>query len=322
MNFYFAPMEGVTDYIYRNAHNKYFGGVDKYFTPFIVTNQHGKYKSRDWEGILPEHNKGINVVPQILTNYSSQFIATALDLNRLGYQEVNLNLGCPSGTVVAKFKGSGFLAKPDELNLFLEEIFRNLQETGPKMKISIKTRIGKDDPEEFTRLLEIYNQYPMEELIIHPRVQQDYYKNSPKLEQFQQAIDNSNHSLCYNGDIINKDSYLTIEETFPTITKIMIGRGLVANPALISTIQNRKRKESNISKELLLEFHNKIYKDYQGVLFGDKNVLFRAKELWLYMIELFTNHEKYWKKIRKAQHLDEYEKIIKKLFEEEDLESL
>lgn len=317
MEFYFAPMEGVTDYIYRNAHNNYFKGVDKYFTPFIVTNQHGKYKTRDWEGVQPRNNQNIVVVPQILTNYANQFIATAIDLYNLGYREVNLNLGCPSGTVVAKHKGSGFLAKTDELNEFLEEIFQALHETGPKMKISVKTRIGKEEPEEFTKLIKIYNQYPMEELIIHPRVQKDYYNNKPNLDVFQEAIHSCNQLLCYNGDIFNKEGYNSISSLFPSITKIMLGRGLVANPWLISRIQS----VDNMDKQVLKEFYDKIYKDYQAVLFGDKNVLYRMKELWIHTIILFTNHEKYWKKIRKAQQLIDYEKVVNQLFEQEDLKN-
>ena len=169
MKYYLAPMEGITGYIYRNAYEKFFHNIDKYFTPFIVPNQSRSLKTKELRDILPENNQGMNIVPQILTNDSEGFIVTAKKLKQLGYNEVNLNLGCPAGTVVSKNRGSGFLALRDELDRFLEEIYKI-----EDMKISIKTRIGKDTPEEFYKLIEIYNKYPLEELIIHPRTREDF----------------------------------------------------------------------------------------------------------------------------------------------------
>lgn len=133
--------------------------------------------------ILPENNEGMRLVPQILTNDAKGFLQTVEKLEDYGYEEVNLNLGCPSKTVVSKNRRSGFLAMPDELDRFLDEIYR-----GTQVRISIKTRIGKHSPDEFERLLKIYNQYPVEELIIHPRLQQDFYKNTPNLEVFAEAV--------------------------------------------------------------------------------------------------------------------------------------
>lgn len=176
MKYYLAPMEGITGYIYRNAYEKFFHNIDKYFTPFIVANKSKSLKTKELRDVLPENNKCMNIVPQILTNDSEDFIITSKRLQQLGYNEVNLNLGCPSGTVVSKNRGSGFLALRDELDRFLEEIF-----TLENMKISIKTRIGKDSPEEFYELIKIYNKYPLEELIIHPRTRNDFYGNKPNL---------------------------------------------------------------------------------------------------------------------------------------------
>ena len=164
-------------------------------------------------------------VPQILTNSAEDFIKTAERLQEYGYEEVNLNLGCPSKTVVSKGRGSGFLAEPDRLNAFLEEIFNETP-----IRISVKTRIGKESPEEWIRLLEIYNQYPMEELIIHPRIQTDFYKNTPNLEMFEYAVKNSKNPLCYNGDICTKEEYETICNRFPEVPSVMIGRGILKNP--------------------------------------------------------------------------------------------
>ncbi len=310
MRYYFAPMEGVTGYIYRNAHQEFYPGIDKYFTPFIATNKNLKFKSREINDILPEHNKGICLVPQFLSNNARDFIEMAKEISNLGYKEINLNLGCPSGTVVAKHKGSGFLAKPEQLDCFLEEIF-----TYVNTRISIKTRIGKDNPDEFEQLLAIYNKYPIEELTIHPRIQTDFYKNQPNLTVFSMAIKESKNPICYNGDLFQISDCVKIQEDFPMLTSVMLGRGLIRNPNLIQEVT----KGENHNKKVLKKFHDKIYHDYQNVLFGDKNVIFKMREIWFYMSSLFSNYEQYEKKIKRTEKMKEYEKIVEDLFQYEEL---
>ncbi len=310
MKYYLAPLEGVTTYIYRNAYDECFYSMDKYFTPFIVPHQNKTFNSRELNDILPEHNKGLVTIPQILTNNSSDFIRLAKELKDFGYTEVNLNLGCPSGTVVSKGKGSGFLAKQEQLDKFLYEIFEQSE-----VAISVKTRIGKESPDEFYKLIEIFNKYNMEELIIHPRVQTDFYKNTPNLSVFSDAISLSKNRLCYNGDIFTKTSYETFYAQFPMIDTMMLGRGIIANPGLVNQIEHG----TFIDKVNLRKFHDRIYMDYINIMSGDRNVLFKMKELWFYMIHLFSNHEKYAKKIKKSEKLMDYEKAVNSLFEEQEL---
>lgn len=310
MKYYLAPMEGITGFIYRNAHNKHFGNIDKYFTPFLVPNESTSFKTREFRDVLPEHNEGLNVVPQILTNNSEGFIFTTEKLKKLGYKEVNLNLGCPSGTVVAKNRGSGFLAKRDELDKFLEEIY-----TMKDVKISIKTRLGKDSPEEFYELMKIYNKYPLEELIIHARIQKDFYGNKPNLEVFKDALKLSNHSLCYNGDIFTVDDYNNIEKEFPELDKVMIGRGIIANPALVNEIKGT----SQLDKEILKEFHDDIINKYYEVFRDERNSMYRMKELWGYMNCLFENNKKHIKAIKKSQKLVDYKVAVDNLFRDLDI---
>lgn len=310
MKFYFAPMEGLTGYIYRNAHNTFFNKIDKYFSPFIVANQSNSFKTRELNDILPENNQGLVLIPQLLTNNAKDFIHTSKKIKQLGYNEVNLNLGCPSGTVVSKNRGSGFLSKTEELDLFLEEIFSEAT-----TKISIKTRIGKDSPEEFYKLIEIFNKYPLEELIIHPRIQKDFYKNKPNLKVFKDALVLSKNPVCYNGDIFTVKDYREFLADFHSVKTIMLGRGLLANPALISSIENNTKLEKN----LLKDFHDKIYEDYKKVLFGDRNVLFKMKELWFYIIPMFSDNGKYGKKIRKSERLRDYDEAVSSLFREQDI---
>lgn len=310
MKFYFAPMEGLTGYIYRNAHHIFFHNIDKYFSPFIVPQQNESFKTRDLNDILPENNQGLVLIPQVLTNHAKDFIHTSKKLKQMGYHEINLNLGCPSGTVVSKHKGSGFLAKKDELDQFLEEIFSQSE-----TRISVKTRIGKDQPEEFYDLIEIFNKYPMEELIIHPRIQKDFYKNKPNLKIFKDALQVSKNPVCYNGDIFTIKEYREFSADFPAVDTFMLGRGLLANPGLISDITNHIK----IEKQLLQDFHDQVYEGYKSVLPGDKPVLFKMKELWLYMIQMFSDNARYAKKIRKSERLYDYDEAVSSLFREQDL---
>ncbi|MBW6410121.1 tRNA dihydrouridine synthase [Clostridium weizhouense] len=309
MKYYLAPMEGITGYIYRNSYKKFFDNIDKYFTPFIVTNKSKSLKTKELRDVLPENNKGINIVPQILTNDSKGFIMTSRKLQQLGYNEVNLNLGCPAGTVVSKNRGSGFLAKREELDKFLEEIFKI-----DDMKISIKTRIGKDSPEEFYELLKLYNKYPIEELIIHPRTQKDFYGNKPNLEVFKDALSLSSNPICYNGDIFTVDDYNKLIKTFPEVKTVMIGRGILANPWLMYEIKNK----TGLDKKVLKDFHDEIFNNYRELFNEDRNAIFRMKELWGYMIYIFSDNKKYAKKIKKAQKLNDYNEAVLSLFEEQE----
>ncbi len=310
MKYYLAPMQGITGYIYRNAYNKYFGGVDKYFTPFIAPTQNKKLSTRDLRDVLPDNNKDITLIPQILTNRSHGFITTCTKLKDLGYNEVNLNLGCPSKTVVSRNRGSGFLALTDELDQFLYEIFEN-----SNMNISVKTRIGRDDPEEIYKLMEIYNKYPIEELIVHPRTQSDFYDNTPNLDMFKYVMSESVNPVCYNGDIFTTSNHNELIDQFNDLGKIMLGRGLIVNPGLINNIEN----DTKIDKEVLKDFHDEIFNTYIEVFEEDRNAMFRMKELWWYMIHIFSNNKKYAKKIKKSQNKADYNEAVSNLFREQDI---
>ena len=311
MQLYAAPLEGITGYVFRNAFCKCFDNVDKYFIPFIQPNQKGHFSSREKQDVKPENNQGMYAVPQILTNLPEDFLRTAWKLQTAyGYREINLNLGCPSKTVISKKRGSGFLAYPDELERFLEEIFDKAE-----VEISIKTRIGKESPDEFANIIEIYNRFPVKELIIHPRVQTDFYKNSPNLDVFQAAMESAKMPVCYNGDIFSIEDYERFTERFPQVDRIMLGRGLLKNPGLTRQI----RQQIVLDKETLKQFHDYLYEGYCQVLSGDRTILFKMKELWGFLAPAFTSYEKYAKKIKKAEKLWVYEEIVEKLFMEQQL---
>lgn len=305
MKLYLAPLEGITGFIYRRALYERFGGFDKYFIPFISPNQKGHFSTREKKDIMPEHNDGMYAVPQILTNNAEDFLSTAEKLEELGYKEVNLNLGCPSRTVVTKGRGAGFLAYPEKLERFFDEIFKKC-----RIDVSVKTRIGMDEPEEFERLLNIYNRYPLKELIIHPRVQQDYYKNVPRMDVFTEAAEKSVHPLCYNGDINSPADFTRFQNRFPYTKSVMMGRGVLQDPSLARQI----RGGAPAGKEELRKFHDQIYRAYCEEMSGDRTVLYKMKELWCYLGPLLPEYNKYVKKIRKCEKCRVYEGIVDEFF--------
>lgn len=275
--------------------------------------------------LLPEHNEGMHVVPQILTNRSEDFLAVAKEIAQYGYDTVNLNVGCPSGTVVAKGRGAGLLAEPEVLDHFLYEIFE-----GYAGKISIKTRIGMEDENEWQDILAVYEKYPLEELIIHPRVRKDFYKGKPRLDAFSYAMEESGHRLCYNGDICSAEDLQDRKERFPDLDRVMLGRGLLCNPFLIEmskTADDVGRKTADDAahdhmqekKDRLYAFHQEILEGYIQIMSGDRNVLFRMKELWFYLGDCFTNADKYLKKIKKSERLVAYQAAVDALFHEQEL---
>ena len=306
VKYYMAPLESVTTWIYRQAHAKIYGRLDKYFIPFLEPHEKRDFKTRELQEILPEHNENIYAVPQNLTNRSEGFIKLAKALKDWGYEEINLNLGCPSKTVVTKGKGSGFLAKPEELERFLTEIFDALS---GEVKISVKTRIGKEDPEEFPALLELFNKYPMEELIIHPRVQKDGYGNVPRLELYELAEKQSVNPLCYNGDLYTQEQIWNFAERFPGTERLMFGRGFLRDPGLLYN----EGKDSKDIFEKFWAFHDLVYEGYQERNMGDRNVLFKMKELWSYQVYQFSEPERLFKTFKKVQDCNEYEQMIRNL---------
>lgn len=314
MNYYFAPMEGVTGYVYRNAHHAIFPGIDKYFTPFVSPNQNRCFTPREKRDILPENNRGICVVPQILTNRSDYFLRTMKELAAFGYQEVNLNLGCPSGTVVSKGKGAGFLEDADKLDAFFDEVFQKADLE--KMKISVKTRIGVEDAEEFEDLQKVFHRYPFAEVIVHPRVRSDFYKNQPNRQVFGEFLKESVNPVCYNGDIFTVSDAAELKAEFPELESIMCGRGLLSNPALVRELQGGE----TLKKEELHRFHDTLYESYRTLFAPDeRSVLFKMKELWGYFITAFQDAERDVKKIKKAQHFAEYEAAVNRIFENHEI---
>lgn len=298
MLYYFAPLEGITDSIYRLLHHKYFPGVDRYYTPFISPTIHRSFTKKEQRELAPAD---FTVVPQALTKNAADFLWLAQQCADAGFAELNLNLGCPSGTVTAKGKGSGALRDPEGLDALLNEIFASTP-----IPVSVKTRIGFSDPEEFPRLLEVFNRYPIKELTIHPRTRMAFYGGSVDMDAFSYAADNSKNPLCFNGNLCNLEQINAFSAAFPTVPAVMIGRGLIGDPGMLTPGGTTAKK--------LEQFHDELLAAYTDVFGGSRNAIFRIKDNWHYWIHRFDGGEKLYKQLRKTTDSQVYQATAQAFF--------
>lgn len=324
MNIYFAPLEGITGFVLRNAYESCFPGtIDRYFAPFIAASCRKKLAARDLRDVLPENNTGICLIPQLLANKGEDFISTAQMLYQFGYREMNMNLGCPSATVVTKKRGAGLLAEPELLKVFLTECYDWAE--GKGVKLSIKTRIGMEEEAEWENLLSMYESFPVSELIIHPRLREDYYRGQIREEAFAQAYreicveQKQTVWLCYNGDIVSREQIQRLADAYPKLPAVMIGRGFLMHPGVIAEPGGLEIEAVNRDKFWL--FHDRIYEGYRSYLQGDKPVLFKMKELWSYLQvglselgeENNSKTDKLMKQLRKCNTCADYDSVIRQL---------
>ena len=295
MNYYFAPMEGLTDSIYRLQHHRFFGGVDRYYMPFFSPTIHRTLTSKETRELPRADSVPFTVVPQVMTKCAEDFLWAAEVVRDLGYNEINLNIGCPSGTVVAKGKGSGMLRDLEELTKFFDSIF-----AVSSLPVTVKTRIGLESPEEFPAVLELYNRYPIKELTIHPRVRKEFYEGQVHREWFTYAMQHSTIPLCFNGDIRTLSDVSVLQEEYPGLNAVMIGRGLIADPGMLVGGTDIGTLES---------FLNALMDDYAVEFASCRNALFRMKENWAYLHDRLTGSDELWKKMRKATDAAEFRRL-------------
>ncbi len=297
MNVYFAPMEGITDCIYRRVHHKHFPGIDRYYTPFLSPTVHRSLTPKEQREL---EKPDFPLVPQLLTKVPEDFLWMAQQCANLGYEEVNLNVGCPSGTVTAKGKGSGMLREPEHLDSFLECVFASTP-----VPVSVKTRIGFESPEEFSEILEIFNRYPIRELIIHPRVRKAFYSGAVDMDVFRYAVANSKSPLCFNGNLCSKKQIEAFSKAFPTVSAVMLGRGLIADPGMLT--------DGGTQRETLAAFLAELLQEYVENFGGPRNAMFRMKEQWHMLLCKFENSEKLGKRLRKTTDIGEFRAITSEI---------
>ena len=286
---YLAPMEELTGYVFRNTVNRHFGYIDKYYTPFISPDNR-IMKTRAAREILPSNNEGLSVVPQLLTNDPGLFNGAAALIADMGYEEININFGCPSNTVASKFKGSGILRAPDIMDRFLDGIFNGencIFRSYSGFRISVKTRVGYNDTSDLPKVLEILNRYPISEIIVHPRLKKDIYSGKPRMEMFDLALDNIRTAVSYNGDIRTVEDHDRIADKYNgRITGIMTGRAAIADPGIFRRIRTGRKTTTNE----LYDFLRDLYETYKSD-FSPENALAKLKEVWSYTVSLIEDEK-------------------------------
>ena len=303
----FAPLDGITRSVFRRVWFRHFGGADRIFVPFFSPTHHHIVTPRDLREITREGAKDLPLVPQVMSRLAPDFLWAAEGLEDLGYREINLNLGCPSGTVTAKGKGSGFLSRPEELDAFFDQVFSSV-----RLPVSVKTRLGYQTPEEFPRLLEIFNRYPIACLTIHARVRPEKYKGPLHLDVFEAALRESKNPVCYNGDLQTVVGVRAFETRFPAAEAVMIGRGGVADPALFRKLQGGPPA----SREELQSFTQELYREYQAFYGQVGTAAQRMREVWFYLIHLFEDTERLNRPMRRFRTPGEYEAAEAAIFRE------
>ena len=301
-----APIRGITDCHFRSLFNQYFPSFDSALAPFINPQHSTRFQPKQLKDLLPEANKGLPVIPQLLTTNADDFLFMARQLQDLGYTEINWNLGCPAPMVTKKKRGSGLLPYPDDILTFLDRLIPQLP-----MQLSIKTRLGLENPDELLSLLPTLDQYPLSEIIIHGRLGKQLYKGSPDKKSFERCLRKSNHSIVYNGDITTKEHLQELQLQFPEVQKWMIGRGILYNPFLASEICGT---ETTNKLDQLHHFHNDLYSCYRELLSGQAHLLGRMKQLWFYLSTFFPPQKKTWKKIKKCNNELSYLYVTQELF--------
>ncbi|MGI6535177.1 MAG: tRNA dihydrouridine synthase [Eggerthellaceae bacterium] len=302
-------MEGLTGHVFRNVHAECFGGLDRYYTPFIAPpHVNAAFKGCSYKEIDPQNNQGLNVVPQLLTKNADEFVWAATQLADEGYQEVNLNLGCPSKTVTAKGKGAGFLGNLDDLEAFLEQVCAQ-----SPLPVSVKARIGLRDEGEYDDILTVFCKFPLAELIVHPRLQKDVYRGIPRQEAYGATLERAPFPVAYNGDIFSVDDLDALVRAYPATRHVMLGRGILTNPALARMI----RGGSPATRQELEHFHDRLFAAYQAEMGG--NAVFRMKEWWFYAKFAFADPLSIKRALRKVRKAGEYESAARRIFTQEEL---
>ena len=310
-----GPFQGITDAPFRNVFKRHFDGIDKFYTPFFTGIQKDHAKNLQGEEIDPKHNDVKTLTPQILSTDAEEILRFAKQCKELGYKEINLNMGCPFPRVANKKRGCGLLPYPDKVEMMFERIFEEID-----IKFSVKCRLGYFNPDEIDTIIPIFNQFPLSELIIHPRIGNQLYKGKADVERFKALIPYINAPLVYNGDIFSTETFEGICKAVQPVNQFMLGRGVLANPFLAEEILGSACNPSE-KLERLHAYILDLYEDRLHHAGGSPKVLGRMKELWSYLMNSFEEPQVVWRRIKKINALKEYEEVVEEIFKNQGLSS-
>ncbi len=303
-----SPLQGFTDFRFRNTFNKYFSGIDTFYSPYIRLNGKLIIKPAYERDILPKNNTVKEVIPQIMTNSADEFLFVADFVQQLGYKELNWNLGCPYPMVTKRGMGSGLICDPNKIDEILDVVH-----TKTDLTVSMKMRMGYDNPEEILAVFPILEKYPIKNIAIHARIGKQLYKGGVDLESFQRCLEQSKQKIYYNGDITSVEKYRELKDRFPSIDHWMIGRGLIADPFLPSMIKADTTEYPDNKLEIFSKFHDTLFHQYEQALSGKSHVLTKMLHYWEYFSTTFDNPHKTFKLIKKAKNIKAYEEAVSKI---------
>ena len=309
LKIYFAPLQESTDHIYRRAHAKYFGCIDKYFAPYILLQNDGTIKNSHLRDMNPDNNLGVQLIPQILAGNSHDFNVLAGLLQENGYHEINWNLGCPYPMVTNKGLGSGLLPYPDRIRAILEASLPGFQG-----KLSVKLRSGLQSSDDIFQVIDVLNDFPLHEVILHPRVAKQLYKGVPDEEIFAEVSRRIKHPLVYNGDLTSVEDFSRLKNLFNSTESWMIGRGILKNPFLPNLLRNGRLPNKAEKEETLKNFHAEIFLNYSKILNGSSHLLMKMEKFWSYFCFAFPDPHKTFKRIKKAANIAKYELAVNENF--------
>jgi tRNA-dihydrouridine synthase len=305
-----SPLQGFTDFRFRNAFHQYMGGIDTFYSPYIRLNGTLDIKPAYQRDILPKNNTTIEVIPQIMTNDANEFLFVANYVQTLGYKELNWNLGCPYPMVTKRCMGSGLISHPEKINNVLEKVHAESD-----IIVSMKMRMGYDNPEEILDVFPVLDKYPIKNIAIHARIGKQLYKGGVDLDAFERCLAHTRHKIYYNGDITSVSAFNELTNRFPTIDHWMIGRGIIADPFLAQMIKSNTLDYPSNRMEVFSKFHDTLYQGYGESLDGDKHLLIKMLHLWEYFSTSFHNPQKTLKKIKKAKNLAAYDEAVKSILD-------
>jgi len=305
-----SPLQGFTDFRFRNAFNKYFGGIDAFYAPYIRLNGKLEIKPAYERDIFPENNIGLELIPQIITSDADEFLFTAKYVQQLGYKELNWNLGCPYPMVAKRGMGSGLINDPVKIESILKKVYAESD-----IVVSMKMRTGYEKSEEILQLLPVLGKYPLKYIAVHPRIGKQLYKGEADLDSFQRCLDNTDHKLYYNGDIISVSKFNELAERFPMIDHWMIGRGMIADPFLPGMIKSNTSEYPEDRIDIFTKFHDTLFHDYAQALSGPGHIIMKMFGFWEYFITSFPSSQKRFKKIKKAKSIRAYEEAVKEIID-------
>lgn len=304
MDIHFAPLQGYTEAPYRDAHSVCFGGVDTYYTPFVRLEK-GEFRNRERRDVEPENNHVPHLVPQLIASDTTKAETILSLFIEKGYQEVSINLGCPFPILAKRHNGSGMLPYPEEVKALLEVVNRH-----PEIRFSVKMRLGWEQPEECLALAPILNELPLQHVTLHPRLGRQQYKGTVDLEGFEDFCRVCEKPIIYNGDILTVEDIRQTAERFPALAGIMIGRGLLANPALALEYKENRTLSSDEMREKIRALHTTVYNRYEQQLQGgDEQLLHKIKPFWEYLAPQIDR--KTWKAIHKSTSLNKYQAAVR-----------